>query len=320
MNCLTQHSIEAARRRIGDRILQTPTIAPARLSRLVGQQVALKLENLQMGGSFKRRGVLNRLLTLSPADKARRLVAVSGGNFGIALAEVGAELMLDVVIVLPRSAPGSSAMRIEAAGAEVIWTDCVEAAFERAERLSGNGDLLIDDCDDTAIAAGSGTLALEFLEAHPDLTDILVSVGGGSMISGVCVAARSRNPNIRIWGVETFGADAMSQAIAKGGPVKTQVTSAISTLGVPEVSQLFYDHCSSVVEKIVLVTDAEAFAGVTQYAEMSGIWAEPAAGATFPALAKIAPVLPADAAIGVLICGGNASFADVAASQTPRPE
>lgn len=303
--------IRAAADRIAGRVLVTPTIEAPVLSKLLGRRTVLKLENLQIGGSFKRRGVLNRLLSMDTEAESAQFVAVSGGNFGIALAEVCETLGLAVTIVLPESAPVASAQRIEAAGAKVIWTPDVASAFARADELAANGYSLIDDCDDVQIAAGSGTLALEFLEAAPQITDIFATIGGGSMISGVATVTKALSPQTRVWGVETHGSDSMARAIKKRTPVTIDVTTAISTLGVPTVSKVFLECVLGLVREVVVVEDREAFQGVIDFAEKEHIWVEPAAGALIPAARRIAATLPGDAVIGLVICGGNATVSDV---------
>ncbi|ASP36784.1 pyridoxal-phosphate dependent enzyme [Labrenzia sp. VG12] len=303
--------IRAAADRIAGKVTVTPTIGAPVLSKLLGRRTVLKLENLQIGGSFKRRGVLNRLLSTKTEAEDAQFVAVSGGNFGIALAEVCETLGLAVTIVLPESAPVASAQRIEAAGAKVIWTPDVGSAFARADELAADGYSLIDDCDDVQIAAGSGTLALEFLETAPQITDIVATIGGGSMISGVATAAKALSPQTRVWGVETHGSDSMARAIKKRTPVTIDVTTAISTLGVPTVSKVFLECVLELVREVVVVEDREAFQGVIDFAEKEHIWVEPAAGALIPAAQRIAANLPHDAVIGLVICGGNATVSDV---------
>ncbi|WMS43173.1 pyridoxal-phosphate dependent enzyme [Acuticoccus sp. MNP-M23] len=296
---------------IGNLAIVTPVIEAPVLSKMLGRRTVLKLENLQIGGSFKRRGVLNRLLSKPTESEGSQFVAVSGGNFGIALAEVCETLGLPVTIVLPQTAPIASANRIKDAGAKVIWTPDVSSAFAKADELASDGLTLIDDCDDVHIAAGSGTLALEFLQSVPEITDIVATIGGGSMISGVATAAKSMSPDIRVWGVETNGSDSMAQAMRQRKPVTIDVTTAISTLGVPQVSKVFLDIVLQLVREVIVVEDREAFKGVIDFAEKEHIWAEPAAGALIPAAKRISANLPENAVIGLVVCGGNTTVADV---------
>lgn len=303
--------IDQAASRIRDTTVQTPTVHSAGLSKYFNRTVVLKLENLQRSGSFKPRGVLNKLLTLTTEQLRQDICAVSGGNFGIALADVGSQLGANITIVLPKSAPKASATKIEGSGAKVIWTPNVAEAFSQADHLAAEGSLLIDDCDDPLIAAGSGTLASEMYSERQDLTDVFMSVGGGSMISGVASALKHYNPNIRIWGVETHGADSMTSALNVGKPVIIDITSAVSTLGVPVVSEYFLDHVQALVHRMIVVTDQQALNGVVQFAELAGIWVEPAAGTLIAAMESVADQLPESAVIGFVICGGNVTVDSV---------
>lgn len=314
---ITIQDIRSAAERIADWVIATPVIEAPLLSRKLGRRTVLKLENLQIGGSFKRRGVMNRLLFEAGATDTIPLVAVSGGNFGIALADAGQALGRAVTIVLPRTAPVASAERIEEAGARVIWTHDVNAAFAKADELASDGHMLVNDCDDVLIASGSGTLALEFLRSVPEITDIVATIGGGSMISGVATAAKTVSPNIRVWGVETKGSDSMARAVRRGRPVSIDVTTAIATLGVPTVSSLFLDIVVALVHDIVVVEDISAFEGVFDFAELEHIWVEPAAGALIPAARRIAGALPENAVLGLVICGGNATVDDVTSFLRP---
>jgi threonine dehydratase len=304
--------IKRAAERISGRVIRTPTIASTGLSEDLGRETVLKLENHQNGGSFKVRGVWNKLLSLTPEELSRDLVAVSGGNFGIAIAEVGRALGAHVVVTMPKSAPKASSDRICRTGAEVIIEPDVVAAFARAESLSEEGGLLIDDCGDPLITAGQGTLGLEMVEDRPDLTDIFVSIGGGTLIAGVATAVKAVKPEIRVWGVQTIGADCASKALAAGRPVETPVTSVVSTLGVPSISVMHFESIRSLVEDVLVVSDADAIGGVIEFAEKAKVWAEPAAGTLLPAIRAAETTLPEDAVVGFVICGGNATYEDIA--------
>jgi threonine dehydratase len=239
-------------------------------------------------------------------------VAVSGGNFGIALAEAGRALGAHVVVAMPKSVPEASSARIRQTGAEVIIEPNVAAAFARANRLSEEGALLVDDCGDPLITAGQGTLGLEMVEDRPDLTDIFVSIGGGALIAGVATAVKAVKPDIRVWGVETIGADCASKSLGAGKPVETPVTSIVSTLGVPSISATHLECILSLVEDVLVVSDADAIDGVMEFANRAKIWTEPAAGTLLPAFRAAESKLPKDAVVGFVICGGNATYEDIA--------
>ncbi|MFE0681067.1 MULTISPECIES: threonine/serine dehydratase [unclassified Streptomyces] len=308
---ITVADVEAAAARIAGHVIRTPTVPSPGLSSLLGAQVTAKLELLQRTGSFKVRGATAKLLSLDEAERAAGVVAVSGGNHGIAVAVMAGALDIKATVVMPRSAPRRAVGIAEAAGANVILADAMDGAFALAEQLRTEGLTLVHPFDDPVVIAAQGTVGLEFAEEAGDLTDVLVSIGGGGLIAGVATALRARRPGVRIWGVETEGARAMSEALAAGGPVPVQLASIVSTLSAPSVSQFTYDHVSALVTDVLTVTDAEAVQGTLDLADHAKVWAEPAAGCLVPAARKVLDHVGESARIGLVVCGGNASAADV---------
>ncbi|WP_437050143.1 threonine/serine dehydratase [Streptomyces sp. enrichment culture] len=305
--------IEAAAERIAGHVVRTPAVPSPGLSALLGAPVTAKLELLQRTGSFKVRGAAAKLLSLDGAERAAGVVAVSGGNHGIALAVMAAALDVKATVVMPRSAPARAVEVAEGAGAAVRLTDGMAEAFALAERLREEGLTPVHPFDDPAVIAGQGTVGLEFADDAGDLTDVLVSVGGGGLIAGVAAALRARRPGVRVWGVETGGAEAMSRALAAGGPVPVALSSIVSTLSAPAVSQLTYDHVRALVTEVLVVPDREAVRGVLDLAEHAKVWTEPAAGCLLPAARRVVERVGDGARIGLVVCGGNATTADVRA-------
>ncbi|MGW2613653.1 threonine/serine dehydratase [Streptomyces sp. NPDC001500] len=305
--------IEATAERIAGHVVRTPTVPSPGLSALLGVPVTAKLELLQRTGSFKARGATAKLLSLSEAERAAGVVAVSGGNHGIALAVMAAALDVKATVVMPRSAPARAAEIARTAGASVRLTDTMDGAFALAERLRQEGFTLVHPFDDPLVVAGQGTVGLEFCDDADDVTDVVVSVGGGGLIAGVAAALRARRPQVRIWGVETEGAQSMSEALAAGGPVPVALSSIVSTLSAPSVSQLTYDHVSALVTEVLSVPDREAVRGCLELAEHAKLWTEPAAGALLPAARRIVERMGQDVRLGLVVCGGNATTADMTA-------
>ncbi|CAM5250940.1 serine/threonine dehydratase [Streptomyces xanthochromogenes] len=305
--------VEAAAERIAGHVIRTPTVPSPGLSAFLGAQVTAKLELLQHTGSFKARGATAKLLSLGEAERAAGVVAVSGGNHGIAVAVMAGALDIKATVVMPRSAPRRAVRIAEAAGANVIVADAMDGAFALAEELRTEGLTLVHPFDDPVVIAAQGTVGLELDEDAGELTDVLVSIGGGGLISGVATALRARRPGVRIWGVETEGARAMSEALAAGGPVPVQLSSIVSTLSAPSAAQLTYDHVSALVTETLTVTDAEAVQGTLDLADHAKVWAEPAAGCLVPAARKVLERVGEGARIGLVVCGGNASASDVTA-------
>jgi threonine dehydratase len=303
--------VRAAASRIAPHVVRTPTVVSSGMSALLGVPVTLKLELLQRTGSFKPRGAFHKLLGLTDDEKAAGVAGVSGGNHGIALADVAGSLGIAATVVMPQSAPQRSVDLALASGADVRLTPDMAGAFALLDELVREGATLVHPFDDATVIAGQGTVGLEFATDAPEVTDVLVSIGGGALVSGIAAAFRGLRPGVRVWGVETVGAEAMSRAVAAGGPVDVELTSIVSTLSAPHVSQLTYDHVTALVEDVLVVSDADAVAGTITLAEQAKVWAEPAAGCVVPAARAVLERVGPDARLGLVVCGGNATVADV---------
>ncbi|MGW3952039.1 threonine/serine dehydratase [Streptomyces sp. NPDC004752] len=305
--------IEAAARSIAGHLVRTPTVPSPGLSALLGAPVTAKLELLQRTGSFKARGATAKLLSLSEAERTAGAVAVSGGNHGVALAVMAAALEVKATVVMPETAPARSIAIAQEAGATVRLTDGMDSAFALVKQLRDEGLTLVHPFDDPLVIAAQGTVGLEFTDDADELTDVIVSVGGGGLIAGVAAALRARRPGVRVWGVETEGAQAMSEALAAGGPVPVALSSVVTTLSAPSVSQLTYDHVAALVEEVLVVPDREAVRGCLDLAEHAKVWAEPAAGCLLPAARRVLERVGGGARLGLVVCGGNATPGEVMA-------
>ncbi len=304
---VTADAVHRAAEAIAGRVQRTPTVTSAGLTAMLGRPVALKLETLQDSGCFKPRGIVNKVLSLSEAERARGLLTVSGGNHGIAMAMIARRMGLKAVIVMPAAAPERSKARVRDDGAELIEAPDVTAAFAIADEQRSRGLTYVHAYDDPVIVAGHGTVGLELAADVPDLTDVLVSIGGGALAAGVATALKAANPAIRVWGVETEGADAMTRALAAGAPVPIKPSSISSTLGAPVVSDLTLAHARALLEDVLVVPDAEAVAGTVALAEEARCWVEPAAGCLVPAARTVIARTGAAGPLGLVLCGGNAT-------------
>lgn len=309
---VTADDIRRAERTIAGHVVRTPAVASPGMTAHLGRPVALKLEILQASGCFKPRGIVNRILSLSESERARGLLTVSGGNHGIAIALITRRMGLAATVVMPEAAPERSKARVRADGAELIVAPDVTAAFGIVEAQKQRGLTYIHAYDDPLIIAGHGTAGLEFAADVPELTDVLVSIGGGGLISGVATALKSVNPAIRIWGVETVGADAMTRALAAGEPVAITPSSISSTLGAPTASARTLEHVRALVEAVILVPDADAVAGTVTLAEEARCWVEPAAGCLVPAARTVIERTGGAGTLGLVLCGGNATVEQLA--------
>ncbi|MFH8342186.1 pyridoxal-phosphate dependent enzyme [Streptomyces sp. AM6-12] len=306
--------IEAAAELIAPHVVRTPTVASPGLGALLGVPVTAKLELLQRTGSFKARGAAAKLLSLTEAERAAGVVAVSGGNHGIALAVMAAALEVKATVVMPRTAPARSLALAEEAGASLRLTDGMDSAFELGMRLADEGLTLVHPFDDPVVIAGQGTVGLELAEdAAGELTDVVVSIGGGGLIAGIAAALRARRPGVRVWGVETAGAEAMSAALRAGGPVPVPLSSLVTTLSAPTVCRLTYDHAVKLVEDVLVVPDREAVRGSLDLATHAKLWTEPAAGCLLPAAREVISRVGPDAHLGLVVCGGNTTLPELTA-------
>src|SRR5438477_3838795 len=230
--------IQNARQRIAACVRRTPLTASATLSERLKTNVYVKLELFQKTGSFKVRGAFNKVLSLTPEERGQGLVAVSGGNHAQAVAYAARNLGLKSVILMPESTPRNYVEATRGYGAEVKFAADVSAAFAEVSEYERHGWAYIHPFDDPMVMAGQGTVGLEILEDVPQVTDIIASIGGGGLIGGVATAVRTLKPSVRVWGVETEGADCMSKSLAAGKIVTLNaITSIARTLGAPAPSE-----------------------------------------------------------------------------------
>ncbi|WP_300017677.1 pyridoxal-phosphate dependent enzyme [Pseudonocardia sp.] len=321
---ITVEDITAAADAIAGHVLRTPSVASPGLAAHLGVPVSLKLEMLQRTGSFKPRGAFRKLLGLSAAERSAGVVAVSGGNHGLAVADAAGELGIAATIVMPESVPARAVEQCRASGATVRLTPEMAGAFALLDELVAAGATLVHPFDDRTVLTAQGTVGAEFAADAPGLTDVLVSIGGGALISGVATALGGRDSRVRVWGVETEGADSMSRAIAAGAPVRFEPTSVVTTLSAPYVTDLTLAHVRALVEDVLVVSDADAVRGALTLAEQSKVWAEPAAGCLVAAAYRVLDRVGPDAHLGLVLCGGNSTVADLASwtdrfAATPLP-
>ena len=304
--------IVAARARIMGHVRHTPLEHNQSLSDRFGTNVYLKLELLQKTGSFKVRGAFSKLLSLTPEEQARGVVTVSGGNHAQATAHAAQTLGLKAVVLMPETAPKNSIAATRGYGAEVVLTQDAAEAFERVAQYQGQGLTFLHPFADPVLMAGQGTVGLEMLLDQPHLTDVVVSIGGGGLFSGVTSALKALKPNLRVWGVETEGADTMRQALRAGQPVKLErITSIAKTLGPPSVSATALAIAQTHLEHLEVVSDAACVRELKYLLERSKLLTEPAASCTVVALERLQDRFSQDSHVGLILCGGNVSFEEL---------
>lgn len=304
-------SIVNARNTISDLVRRTPFEKSETLSSMLGANVFVKYELFQKTGSFKVRGTFNKLLRLSPDEKKRGIVAVSGGNHAQAVAYAASKFGIDAVIVMPENTPNNYLNATRDYGATVDLVPTISDAFERMREYESGGRVQFHPFDDRDIIAGQGTLGLEVIEDLPDATDVFVSIGGGGLASGVALACKNHNPQIRIWGVETQGADAMSQSLAAGKIVElASITSIAKTLGAPYVCEATMNTVARLFEEVVVVSDREALDCMKLIAERLKVVTEPAASCTLAAALALRERFTKRDNVVLIFCGGNFALTD----------
>jgi threonine dehydratase len=304
--------IRQASERIGPYIKRTPLEYSETLSKRLNTRVFVKYELFQKTGAFKARGAFNRLLSMSEHERGNGVVAVSGGNHAQAVAYASSVLGVDAVILMPESTPKNYVEATRGYGATVDLQPTIAAAFDKIKDYQAEGRVFIHPFDDPLIMAGQGTVGLEIMQDLPEATDVIVSIGGGGLAGGVATAVKSIKPSIRVWGVETVGADAMSQALAAGHPVElAAITSIAKTLGAPYVSLETLALAQKYLESVTVVTDAEAVKALLFIAERLKVITEPAASCTLAAAEKLRDRFTPESNLVLVLCGGNTGIVDV---------
>jgi len=306
--------IEAARRRLEPYLRPSPLVRADAYSARLGCELSLKLELLQPTHAFKVRGALNALLTMDGAARSVGVVTASGGNHGLGLAYAARQLGVRAVVTLPKTTPQIRADTIRSLGGEVvIHGDDWNAANDFALALvRERGYTYLSPFDDPQVMAGQGTVALEILEQAPDTEVIVCSVGGGGLISGVVSAVKQLRPLVRVVGVETLGADCVSQSLARGELVTLPRFGSIAeSLGTKRSSEHPFAIIRAGAERVVTVSDARAVEELLYTLNREKLLVEPAASCTLAALADgLVPDLAGRRVVSV-ICGGNITLSEV---------
>lgn len=307
---ISQSDILAAHERIRRYVKRTRVVRSRTLSEMLGTNIYLKLEIFQTTGAFKVRGAFNKMLVDLAAARQNGVVAVSGGNHAQAVAYAGKSLGCRAVILMLHTTPRNYLDATRGYGAEVVQFDDISQAFAKAREYEREGMLFVHPFDDPLVMAGQGTLGLEILEDVPELTDVFVSIGGGGLMSGTAVAIRSQK-KVRLWGVETEGADAMARALDAGHPVEIRPTSIAKTLGAPAVSETTLAIAQEQLASITVVSDKEAMHALALLLERTKLLTEPAASCTLAAAIRMKQHFRPDHHVALILCGGNLGVGDL---------
>jgi len=306
---LTLSDVQRARQRIASCVRRTPLVPSATLSERLKTNVYVKLELFQKTGSFKVRGTFNKALSLAPEMNAKGLVAVSGGNHALAVAYTGRALDLTATLLMPETSPRTIVEAARGYGADVKFAATAAEAFAQVTELEREGWIYIHPFDDPVLMAGQGTLALEILDDVPQVTDVVLSIGGGGMMAGVGTVFKTLKPSVRIWGVETQGADSMARSLTAGKIVTLEaITSVARSLGAQAPSQRTFATAQRVLESVTVVSDKDALEAGRFLLDRLKVLAEPAASCTFAAAGRLQGQFSAGKHVVLLLSGGNVSL------------
>ena len=301
----TIDDIRAATKRIDGAVIRTPMLVSRTLSEVIGAEVWLKFENLQFTAAYKERGALNKLLQLTPEERARGVIAASAGNHAQAVAYHAKRLGIPAVIVMPESTPTVKVTQTEGHGAKVVlYGQIVDDAFARARELAlENGYVFVHAFDDPKIIAGAGTVGLEMLEDAPDLDTIIVPIGGGGLMSGVSIAARSVRPDIELIGVEAELYPSMKCAIQHcnmplGGDTLAE------GIAVKQPGELTSRILGEYANDVVLVSERDLERAVAMLVGIEKTVVEGAGAAGLAAMLS-EPERHKGKKVATLLCGGN---------------
>lgn len=299
------NDVLAAAARIAGRVVRTPIVRAEKLSAMTGADIWMKLESLQFTGAFKERGALNKLLTLSAAERARGVIAASAGNHAQGVARHARALGIPAIIVMPTTTPDIKVRQTRAFGAEVVLAGhTFEEARERAVAIEADRNLVfVHPFDDAQIIAGQGTIALEMIEDGPPFDALIAPIGGGGLISGMAIAARAKSPKTEIIGVQTELFPSMKNAIDGGARIVGGNTLA-EGIAVRQAGALTRRIVDKAVDDIVLVDERTLERALSLLMNEQKILVE-GAGAAGLAAMLADPQRFVGRTVGLVLCGGN---------------
>jgi threonine dehydratase len=310
---MTLEDISAASHRIQDFIHRTPVLTSRLFNQRAGVQAFFKCENLQRGGSFKMRGAANFLHSLPPPDRAQGVVAFSSGNHAQAVAIAAQDLGIPATIVMPLDAPQAKVDSTAARGARIIRYDRYSQNREDIARdiAAQSGAALVPPFDHPWILTGAGTCGLELLQQAPNLDAIAVCLGGGGLLSGIAIAAKALNPNIRIYGVEPQAGNDFQLSLAAGHPVPIPVPPTIADgLQTTQPGRHTFPIVQRLVDSIVTVSEEELKETTLFLMTRLKLVVEPSGAAA--AAAVLFHKIPNAPRIAITLSGGNLDLKQLA--------
>lgn len=304
---VTLENVQSALSRIRESIRLTPLTHSESLSHSAGNQVFLKLDNLQRTGSFKERGALNRILSLSAEERQRGVVAASAGNHAQAVAYHSGLRGIRATICMPLATPLVKVSATRGFGAEVVlvgrnYDEAYEAALLTCQE---QGATFLHPFDDEDVIAGQGTLGLEMLAQNPALDAIVAPIGGGGLLGGLSCAVKEINPRVAIIGVQAARLASMKAAVENGSPVTVPAATTIADgIAVRRAGEKTLPLIARYVDEIVTVEEEEIANAILLLLEREKILAEGAGAAALAAVLQ-RKIPQQGKRVGVLVCGGN---------------
>ena len=297
--------IQAAQARIAGQVDRTPVRQSRRLSQLTGAEVWVKYDNLHFTGSFKERGALNRLLSLTPEERERGVVAASAGNHAQALAYHGGRLGIPVTIVMPEGTPFTKIDGTRSHGATVVieGADFTGSTAEAHRLRDEKGFVFISAFDDEGIVTGQGVCAIEFLEDAPELDALIIPIGGGGLIAGCAIAAKAMKPGIEIYGVEAAMYPSFT-ARRRGETPKCGGATIAEGIAIKAVGDIPFALADPLVDDVLVCDEPDFEKAVAFLATLEKTVAEGAGAGGLAALLRY-PERFRGRKVGIVLCGGN---------------
>ena len=308
---ITLNDVKAAAEKVSSYVRRTPLWKSETLSKRFGTNVYLKMELFQKTGSFKPRGAFNQMLAREKDILDKGAVAISGGNFAQGVAYASRVLGVDIIVCMAEDTPKNYVDATRGYSATINFSSDIQAAFNRYNELAEQGRTALHPFDNHYQMSGAGNVALEIFEDLPEITDLVISIGGGGLISGNTVAIKGLKPQVRVWGVETEGAATMKSAMDAGKVVNIKPTSMSRTLGAPFVAQDALTIAQEHLKGLLIVSDKQAIDAQQLILERTKVLPELAASCTLAAADKIKDRFGPDDHLVLLMCGGNESVANL---------
>ena len=313
--------IRAAAQRIAGTVHRTPMLTAASIGARAGVELHLKCECFQKTGSFKPRGALNKVLSLSASDRARGLVTVSAGNHAQAVAWAAHHVGAPCVVVMPTDAPRSKLDAVRGYGAEVVLHDDRPTMFDKLREVeAARGLTFVHPFDDAVVLAGAGTTGLEILEDVPEVEVVIVPVGGGGLLGGVASAIKALAPRVRVIAVELAAGPGLAPALAAGKPVPSPRPANTLADGMtpPFVGALPLAIAREAVDDVVGVSEAEIIEAMSLLTTRAKLFVEGSGAAATAALLAGKIKARPGARVVAIVSGGNIDPARMSAALVPQ--